>query len=92
MVCLSKYLSNTFETLKAETARHYAKHFLRKIGYHSDDVDPRPFNRYHEMKHNSAIICQNQLEFWNQGQNRVSHSSLKSLVLKLKVLVPDPLL
>ena len=29
--------------------------------------DIRPsFNGYHDMKHNSAIICQNQLEFWNQ--------------------------
>ena len=27
---------------------------------------PGPFNGYHEMKHNSAITRQNQLEFWNQ--------------------------
>ena len=27
---------------------------------------PGPFNGYHEMKDNSAITCQNQLEFWNQ--------------------------
>ena len=44
-LCLSKYLSKSFETLKAETKRDYG---------------------YHEMKHNSAIICQNQLELWNQ--------------------------
>ena len=38
---------------------------------------PGPFNGYHEMKHNSAITCQNHLEFWNQRQNKASHSSLK---------------
>ena len=27
---------------------------------------PGPFNGYHEMRHNLAIIHQNQLEFWNQ--------------------------
>ena len=27
---------------------------------------PGPFYGYHEMKHNSAITHQNQLEFWNQ--------------------------
>ena len=30
--------------------------------------------------------------FGTKGQNRVSHSSLKILVLKLIVSVPDPLL
>ena len=28
---------------------------------------PDPFNEYHEMKYNSAITCQNQLEFWDQN-------------------------
>ena len=28
---------------------------------------PDPFNEYHEMKHNSAITRQNQLEFWDQN-------------------------
>ena len=27
---------------------------------------PGPLNEYHEMKHNPAVTCQNQLEFWNQ--------------------------
>ena len=37
-----------------------------KIGCQSDDVGFRPFNEYHEIRHNSAITRQNQLEFWNQ--------------------------
>ena len=28
---------------------------------------PDHFNEYHEMKHNSAITRQNQLEFWDQN-------------------------
>ena len=28
---------------------------------------PDPFNEYHEMKDNSAITHQNQLEFWDQN-------------------------
>ena len=28
---------------------------------------PDPFNEYHEMKYNSAITRQNQLEFWDQN-------------------------
>ena len=43
---------------------------------------PGPLNGYHKMRHNSAVPCQNQLEFWNQRQNRFSHSSLKMLVLR----------
>ena len=56
---------------------------------------PGPFNGYHEMKHNSAITRQNQLEFWNFGirkQNKVSHGSLKILVHTLVFSVPSPLL
>ena len=45
---------------------------------------PGHFNAYHEMKHNSAITHQNQLEFWNQQS--------KILVLEVIFLVPDPLL
>ena len=43
------------------------KRSLKKMGCHSDDVSPRPFNEYHEMKHDSAITRQNQLEFWDQN-------------------------
>ena len=35
---------------------------------------PGPLNGYHEMKHNPAVTCQNQLKFWNQ--NRFSQSVL----------------
>ena len=40
---------------------------------------PDPFNGYHEMKHNSAVTCQNQLEFLNQ---KVKHDFLYR-ILKL---------
>ena len=36
---------------------------------------PGPFNGYHEMKHNSAITCQNHLEFWNQKPKNVGPSN-----------------
>ena len=29
---------------------------------------PGPFNGYYEIKHNSAITRQNQLEFWDQKE------------------------
>ena len=44
---------------------------------------PGPLNGYHEMKHNPAVTCHNQLEFWNQ--NRFSQSILKNLVLRARV-------
>ena len=62
---LGKYLFKSFDTLKAETKRHYAKDLWKKIDCFSDDVGPS-FNGYHEVKHNSVITRQNQLEFWNQ--------------------------
>ena len=65
-ICIGKYLSKSFETLKAETTRHYARHLCKKLVVKVMMSVPGPFNGYHEMKHNSAIICQNQLEFWNQ--------------------------
>ena len=43
---------------------------------------PGPLNGYHKMRHNSAVTCQNQLEFWNQKAKQISHSSLKILVLR----------
>ena len=47
---------------------------------------PDPFNEYHEMKHNSSITRQNQLEFWDQS------SSIKLIVFNLIFSVPGPLL
>ena len=64
--CLGKYLSKSSEILNAETTRDYAKHLWKKLVVIVMMSVPGPFNVYHEMKHNSAIICQNQLEFWNQ--------------------------
>ena len=39
---------------------------FEKIGCHSDEIISGPLNGYHKMRHNSAVTCQNQLEFWNQ--------------------------
>ena len=39
ILCLSKYLSKSFETLKK---RKIERKIERKIGSHSDDVGPRP--------------------------------------------------
>ena len=78
ILCLGKYLSKSFETLKAETTRHYAKHLWKKLVVIVMMSVPGSFDGYHKMKHNSAIN-------WNFGtkrQNRVSHSYLKILVLK----------
>ena len=50
---------------------------------------PDPLNRYHEMKHKSAITPQNELEFWGQKVKVISHSSLRIVVLKLIFLVQD---
>ena len=32
---------------------------------------PSPLNGYHEMRHNSAVTYQNQLEFWNQKAKQI---------------------
>ena len=29
---------------------------------------PGPVNEYHKMRHNSAVTCQNQLEFGTKGK------------------------
>ena len=61
---LGKYFFKSFETLVAETTRHDAKKIFEKNGYYCNNVSPRPLQWiFHEMKHNSAIACQNKLEF-----------------------------
>ena len=50
-------------SLEAETTRHLCKKSLKNIGCYWKNVGPNPFNGFQEMKHNSAITCQNQLEF-----------------------------
>ena len=48
------------------------KRCLKKIGCHRDLVSVLdPFNGYHEMRHNSAVARQNQLEFWNQKEKQI---------------------
>ena len=39
---------------------------------------PGPFNGYHEMRHNSAVTCQNQLEFWNQNAKQIFSKQSKN--------------
>ena len=56
---------------------------LEKIGCHSDEISPRPLEWISQNEAlNSAVPCQNKLEFWKQRQNRFSHGSLKMLVLR----------
>ena len=44
---------------------------FEKIGCHSDEISPRPLEwiSRNEAYNNSAVTCQNQLEFWNQKEN-----------------------
>ena len=44
---------------------------FEKNGCHSDEIGPRPLHGYHEMRHNSAVTRQNQLEFWNQKAKQI---------------------
>ena len=67
ILCLGKYLCKSLGTLKTETTRHYAKDLWQKWVAIAMMSVPDPFNEYHEMKHNSAITRQNQLEFWDQN-------------------------
>ena len=39
---------------------------------------PDPFNGYHEMRHNSAVTCQNQLEFWKQKAQQIFSQQFKN--------------
>ena len=41
ILCLCKYLSKSFETLKAET-QDIMQNIFAKIGCHGNDVSPRP--------------------------------------------------
>ena len=71
ILCLGKYWFKSFETLKTETTRHYAKDLWRKLVVIAMMSVPGPFNGYHETSHNSAIARQNQLEFWNQKAKQI---------------------
>ena len=66
-LCLGKYFSKSFETLEAETKRHYAKDLCKKLVVLVMMLVPDPFNGYQKVKHNSAISRQNQLELLGQN-------------------------
>ena len=66
ILCLGKYLSKSFETLQAENTRHHVKIFEKNLAVIMMTSVSGPFNGYHEMKHNSAVTRQNEMEFWNQ--------------------------
>ena len=52
-----------------------------------------PLNGYHKMKHNLAIIRQNQLEFFEpKSKTGFLKAVYNILVFKLISSVPDPLL
>ena len=56
-------LVKLFETLDSENERYYAKDPRDKVVAIVIMLVPDPFNGFHDMKHNSAISCQSQLEF-----------------------------
>ena len=60
MLYLSKYLYKSFETQDITL-----KVFEKLVAIVILSV-PDPCNGFHDMKHNSAIACQNQLEFLDQ--------------------------
>ena len=66
ILCLGKYLCKSLETLKTEI-KTLRKRSLKKWVAIAMMSVPDPFNEYHKMKHNSAITCQNQIEFWDQN-------------------------
>ena len=57
--------------LKAKTTRHYAEDIGKTLVVVAMMSVPGPFNGYHEMRHNSAVTHQNQLEFWNQKAKQI---------------------
>ena len=85
ILCLGKYMSESLETLKAKTTRHYSEDiwknwlYLRLIWKNWLYISvPGPFNGDHEMRHNSAVTRQNQLEFWNQKAKQIFSWQSKS--------------
>ena len=66
VLCLGKCLFKSSETLNGETTKHYAEDLWKKLVVIAMLSVPVPFNGYDEMRHNSAITCQRQLEFWSQ--------------------------
>ena len=90
--CLDKYFSESFETLKVETTRHYAKDLRKKLVVIAMMSVTGPFNRYHEMKHNWAITHQNHLEFWNQKAKQGFSQQSKTFGPWANMFSPRPLI
>ena len=90
ILCLAKYLSESFESLTTETTRHYAKDLWKILVVIAMMSVPGPFNGYHEMKHNSEITSQNQLEFWNQKAKQGFSWQPKNFGLKINIFNPRP--
>ena len=65
--CLSKYVSKSFKTLKAESKDILQKIFEKMVVIVIIPI-PDPFNGFHKNEHNLAIICQSHLEFWKQKE------------------------
>ena len=63
---LSKYFFKSFETLLVETTRQYTRDLWKKLAAEVIISVPALFDGFHEMKHNSAMNCRNQLEFLEQ--------------------------
>ena len=71
ILCLGKYLPESFEILKVKTTRHYAKDVWKKLIVIVMISIPGLSNGCHEMRHNSAVTSQIQLEFWNQKAKQI---------------------
>ena len=70
--------------------RHYAKDIFKKLVVIAMMLVPGPFNGYHEMRHNSAVTCQNQLEFWKQNAKQVFSRQSKNFGPQADIFGPRP--
>ena len=71
-------MSESLETLKAKTTRRYSEDILKKLVVFAMMSVSGPFNGDHEMRHNSAVTRQNQLQFWNQKGKQIFSRQCKS--------------
>ena len=70
--------------------RHYAKDIFKKFVVIAMMLVPGPFNGYHEMRHNSAVTCQNQLEFWKQNAKQIFSRESKNFGPQVDIFGPRP--
>ena len=85
--CLSKHVSKSFKTLNAESESYFARDLQTKMVVIVIISIPDPFNGFHKNKHNLAITCQSHLEFWDQKEKIISHTSLNNLINKLVIFI-----